>query len=219
MSDAVARPMPVPNLAGLLARPKRPVKEPTSKDQQPRRAAPEHISALIEPAVGQVSPSIEDSSHITAADSVDSAPATLRRTTNVPPMPPQPTPRDSQTSLTDAGVTRQYLRTKALQLPRSVHGRVAQEAARRGTTATALMLTAINLTYNRLPDALRETQRPAGTLFDIPQARSSQEPTVQTTLRMTDAQLQAINQLVASNATNRSRLFTVAISLFLDEEQ
>lgn len=217
MSDVVARPMPVPDLAGLLTRPKRPTKEPTSEeDQQPQAAAPQDASATPEPAVDHVSSLIEGNAAVTEDDSADSAPQALRRTTHIPPVPPRPTPRDSQTSLEDAGGRRQYLRTKAVQLPRSVHRRVTEEAARRGTTGTALMLTAINSTYRLLPAALRERQRPAGSLFDIPQDRLAQEPTVQTTLRMTDTQLEAINELVTANSTNRSRLFGVAISLFLD---
>ena len=216
MSDVVARPMPVPNLAGLLARPKRPTKEPSSEDRHPRNAASQDASAISEPVVERVSPSVEDSAPLAEADSENAAVETRRRTEHVPPVPPQLTPRNTQTSLEDAGARRQYLRTKAVQLPRSVHQRVTEEAARRGTTATALMLTAINSTYHLLPDALRKTTRPVGSLFDIPQDRLTQEPTVQTTLRMTDAQLEAINALVTVNSTNRSRLFGVAINLFLD---
>lgn len=218
MSDVVARPMPVPNLAGLLARPKRPTKEPTSEDRRSQVAAPRNARALPEPVVDQVSPPIGGSAPVTEADSEVLVPQTLRRRSpHVPRISPQPNPRDLEASLQEAAGGRQYLRTKAVQLPRSVHRRVTEEAVRRGTTATALMLTAINSTYHLLPDALRETQRPAGSLFDIPQDRLAQEPTVQTTLRMTDAQLEAINGLVTANSTNRSRLFGVAISLFLDE--
>ena len=218
MSDVVARPMPVPNLAGLLARPKRSTKEPTSEDRQSLAAAPRNARALPEPVVDPVSPPIGSSAPVTEADSAVLVPQTLRRrSTHAPRISPQPNPSDLEASLQEAAGGRQYLRTKAVQLPRSVHRRVTEEAVRRGTTATALMLTAINSTYHLLPDALRETQRPAGSLFDIPQDRLAQEPTVQTTLRMTDAQLEAINGLVTANSTNRSRLFGVAISLFLDE--
>lgn len=210
--------MPVPNLAGLLARPKRPTPEPTSGDQQLQAKATQDTDiATNEPAINQGVVTVEGSAIVTEVGSANSVRQARRRTPDVPPKPPKPIRRDSKTSLEDAGGKRQYLRTKAVQLPRSVHRRLTEEASVRGTTATALMLTAINSTYHLLPEALRETQRPVGSLFDIPQDRLAQEPTVQTTLRMTDAQLDAINGLVTANSTNRSRLFGVAISLFLDE--
>lgn len=113
--------------------------------------------------------------------------------------------------------SRQYLRSKAVQLPRSIHRRLTEEASHRGTTATALMLTAVNSTYHLLPDAVggAAANRPTGGLFDIPQDRALQEPTVQTTLRMTDAQIEAIDELVKAISTNRSRLFATAVTLYL----
>ena len=104
---------------------------------------------------------------------------------------------------------------KAVLLPRSIHQLVAEEAARRGTTATALMLTAISVTHDQLPKALRVTDEPAQGAFDIPQDRASHEAKIQTTLRLTDRQLEVINELVTTTATNRSKVFTVAIRLYL----
>lgn len=219
MSDVVARPMPVPDLAGLLARPKRtpkatvvePLSDTTLSSDNP--VTPEIIVDDLPAMLGRDSvatkPDLADETPlpaIKAASQQSTASAAKSRRSSNPVR---------EVSLRDSG--RQYLRTKALQLPRSVHRRVTEEAARRGTTATALMLMAVNSTYQQLPEALRrKTQQSGAVLFDIPQDRAGQEPTVQTTLRMTDAQLEAINELVAANSTNRSRLFGTAIELFLD---
>ncbi len=219
MTDVVARPMPVPDLAGLLARPKRTPKatvvqapsDTTSSIDNP--VTPETVADDLPATVGH-------DSVATKPAPADATPKpTIKAGVRHPVAEPAKSPRSSnkvrEVSLGDSG--RQYLRTKALQLPRSVHRRVTEEAARRGTTATALMLMAVNSTHQQLPDALRrQTQQSGGVLFDIPQDRAGQEPTVQTTLRMTDAQLDAINELVAANSTNRSRLFGTAIALFLD---
>jgi hypothetical protein len=209
MSDVVARPMPVPDLAGLLARPKR----------SPQTSAEK---VLVETVVGDP-PSLVLGHELPDAKpdpqgsaSEPSSSAASRRTVLTSVKAPPSTNRVDEAAPTgEPG--RQYLRTKAVQLPRSIHRRVTDEAVRRGTTATALMLMAINSTHQRLPEALRrQTHQASGALFDIPQDRAGQEPTVQTTLRMTDVQLDVINELVTANSTNRSRLFGTAIALFLD---
>lgn len=219
MSDVVARPMPVPDLAGLLARPKR----------TPKATVVESPSATISSVDNQVTLKIidEDPPTVLARDSIATKPdaavetslqamkSANRQTTASPADSRRPSKPVREVLPGDSG--RQYLRTKALQLPRSVHRRVTEEAARRETTATALMLMAVNSTYQQLPEALRrKTQQTSRVLFDIPQDRARREPTVQTTLRMTDAQLEAINELVAANSTNRSRLFGTAIELYLN---
>lgn len=221
MSGTVARPMPVPDLAGLLARPKRPPKAATMGDLQSQPERLPDNSATSEPVIEELSQALDSNAVVTHADLADSAAAPVtkvsrRGSTHAPAESAQPSNRSQEIPLAESRAGRQYLRTKAVQLPRSIHRQVTAEAARRGTTATVLMLTAINSTYHLLPTALRDTQPPAGGLFDVPQDRVRQEPTVQTTLRMTDAQLDAINELVAANATNRSRLFSTAIGLYLE---
>jgi hypothetical protein len=52
-------------------------------------------------------------------------------------------------------------------------------------------------------------------LFDIPQHRKDAEPAVQTTIRITDRQHQAIETLVGKYGTNRSQLVTAALMLYL----
>jgi len=54
-------------------------------------------------------------------------------------------------------------------------------------------------------------------LFAIPQDRAVAEPSVQTTIRVTDIQFQAIETLVAEHETNRSHLVTAALRLHLPE--
>lgn len=116
----------------------------------------------------------------------------------------------------------QYLRSIAVYLPRSVHQQLKTAAAAGATTATALILAAVNATHGRVGDLLDEDREPtvgpagAGTdLFEIPQARKVAEPTVQTTIRVTDAQLQAIAELAATHDANRSQLITASLRLHL----
>jgi len=52
-------------------------------------------------------------------------------------------------------------------------------------------------------------------LFAVPQNKATSEPSVQTTIRVTDAQYAAIAALVAEHHTNRSRLVTTALELHL----
>jgi hypothetical protein len=52
-------------------------------------------------------------------------------------------------------------------------------------------------------------------LFDIPQHKKDAEPAVQTTIRVTDRQHQAIEALVDKYDTNRSQLVTAALMLYL----
>jgi hypothetical protein len=117
---------------------------------------------------------------------------------------------------------RQYLRSIAVYLPRSVHQQLKTEAAAGATTATALILAAVNATHGRVGDLLDEDRESTaglaggGTdLFEIPQARRVAEPTVQTTIRVTDAQLQAITELAATHDANRSQLITASLRLHL----
>lgn len=116
----------------------------------------------------------------------------------------------------------QYLRSIAVYLPRSVHQQLKTAAAAGATTATALILAAVNATHGRVGGLLEEDRELAagsaggGTdLFEIPQARKAAEPTVQTTIRVTDAQLQAITELAATHDANRSQLITASLRLHL----
>lgn len=112
---------------------------------------------------------------------------------------------------------REYLRSIAVYLPRSVHQHLRAQAVARGTTATALMLEAVNSTHDRLTAPLAKVQikDDGANLFDIPQARTVSEPTMQTTIRVTDSQHQALAALATTYDVNRSQLITAALRLYL----
>lgn len=124
-----------------------------------------------------------------------------------------------QAPTASVGEQREYLRSIALYLPRTLHQQLGAAAADVGGTRTALILGAINSTHARLGPALAA---PApivhrDDLFVVPQNKPSSEPSVQTTIRVTDAQYAAITALVAEHHTNRSRLIATALELHLAE--
>ncbi len=195
MSRVTPSPMPTPDLAGLLRR---------TPDPPPPVASPEEEP----PADLRDEPSETDDSTSAAAGT---APAQPKR------RPPR-TAASSKPTLGPEPGRRQYLRSIAVYLPRSVHQQLRTQAAARGTTATALMLEAVNSTHDRLADTLARAQvdeDSAHNLFDIPQARGVSEPTVQTTIRVTDSQHQALAALAATHDVNRSQLITAALRLYL----
>jgi len=184
--------MPTPNLAGLLAKP-RPVRK---------------VPALTESAVA---PQPEA---IAPADDSDS---TVRPELASVEDDGQPPTAGKPISAQDSGDQRQYLRSITIYTPRSVHRTVGLVAGERKTTRTALILAALNATHQQIGEALTVSKAPAGErdLFDVPQSRVATEPSVQTTIRVTDSQFDAIENLVAEHATNRSRLVTAALQKYL----
>lgn len=114
----------------------------------------------------------------------------------------------------------QYLRSITVYLPRELHRQAGVTAAGRGTTRTALILEAVNHTYQQLGDALAADDAPrtpgeGRVLFAVPQARPASPPSVQTTIRITDDQYKALTELVERHATNRSRIIASALRLHL----
>ena len=111
---------------------------------------------------------------------------------------------------------RQYLRSMSIYLPRSLHQRLGQRADADGRTRTALILMAVNHTHDSIGTALNPESADTGSeLFDIPQRTARKEPSVETTIRVTDRQLAAIDNLVAEHGANRSRLISVALQTYL----
>jgi len=191
MSTATPSPMPTPDLAGLLAKPprmpnqSRPVSEPPGESAQTAVAAPGETLAAAPTRV---------------------PPASTKPRQLKPKPPDESAPR------------RQYLRSIAVYLPRSTHQAVAEKAEAAGTTRTALILAAVNATHNDLGAATGDddhVEGGGGDLFDIPQRKAPSELTVQTSIRVTDRQLTAIDDLVARHGMNRSRLLTKALKLYL----
>lgn len=186
--SATPSPMQTPDLAGLLRRPATP----------PRPADPETSSPSV---VAEPAPQPE--------------PAKAAKT-----RPARQAPRSQPTAgaVTAPETRRQYLRSIAVYLPRSLHQQVRSAATRQSTTATALMLAAVNSTHDRLADALAQQageRTEAGDLFEIPQAKRVAEPTVQTTIRVTDSQYRTLTELAASHQVNRSQLLATAVRLYL----
>lgn len=184
--------MPTPNLAGLLAKPRLARKVP----------------ALTEPAVAP-----QPRATVPTDDSDSAVPPELA---SVEDGGQQPT-AGKPTSAQDSGDQRQYLRSITIYTPRSVHRTVGLVAGERKTTRTALILAALNATHQQIGEALTSSKTTAGKrdLFDVPQSRVATEPSVQTTIRVTDSQFDAIENLVAEHATNRSRLVTAALQKYL----
>lgn len=198
MSKAlIPRPMPTPDLAGLLGRPSRPNTQPATQRAvddvdaaagfRPSAVAPETESQVVQPEV------MSDQARNDGRGDV--AP-------------------------TAALPTRQFRRPRVVYLPRSIFQALAERAQADNTTRTALLLNAVNATHPALAEALvadaaQWSVRAAGDLFDVPQSRRPAEPTVQTTVRLTDHQLQVLDDLSAQHRTNRSKLLTVALQLYL----
>ncbi len=194
MSDAKSSPMPTPDLAGLLAR----VPAPPQTASVPAPPPTNESVALAEGGGNESVPTDHRPAPLAARDRSRSSKA------NKPPG--------------HTKAPRQYLRSMAVYLPRSLHQQLRQEAAVRDTTATALLLAAVNGTHERVGDALAQSVETSGgdrNLFDIPQSRRPGEPTVQTTIRVTDGQHQVLNNLASTHGVNRSQLITTALRLYL----
>lgn len=192
MSTPTPSPMPTPDLAGLLAKPPR----------LPNRSQPTS------------EPPVEPAPTTIAAPPAETSAAAPKRVALASTKPRQLKPERPD----DSAPRRQYLRSIAVYLPRSTHQAVAEKAEAAGTTRTALILAAVNATHKDLgvaPPDDDHVDEGVGDLFDIPQRKAPSELTVQTSIRVTDRQLKAIDDLVARHGLNRSRLLTKALKLYL----
>jgi len=187
-----ASPMPTPDLGALLRKPTE-VKVIRSTPDEPESSDDRAVEASAplrpEPPGASLPPS--------------------RRTERRAVVRPQ--------SVTDLNPGRVYRRSIAMQLPRSVHRALQARAADQGTTATALILTAVNATHRALDGPLSQESHAAkdGQLFDVPQERRAEEPYVATTIRVTDAQYEALAELETRYAASRSAVITAALRLHL----
>ena len=227
MTSIGSRPMQTPNLAGLLAKPpRRPRPTPPPVDEtepvSTTPAVPTPPSAPISTVNGGDSTNPERAKQTPPTDdpsadmSAGAGPEVALRTKKS--RPKASAADEAQRPGTAATAQRQYLQSKAFNLPRSLHRRLGEQAAAQHTTRTALILTALNQTHAELAAVLQaqETGTPnGGDLFDIPQMRSEKEPSVQTTIRVTDQQLKAIDELVSKLGTNRSHLVAAALTTYL----
>ncbi len=196
MSTPNPSPMKTPNLAGLLKRPPTPPKDTSPQAMQPKAA-----STVDEPDRIDV-----------AAKAAPTKQATSRSRSRSRTSEPPPAQA--------AAPAREYLRSVMVYLPRSLHQQLRARAEEEQTTATALMLTAVNATHTRLGQLLTRVETTGhrthpGDLFAVPQGRTTAEPRVQTTIRVTDAQFQALNDLTAQHHVNRSKLIVTAVGEWL----
>ena len=210
MTSTAPRPMATPDLAGLLSRPPRPVTAATPHREPDQATDGEPVPSEdsdTQPTTPETEP---DSPQPETPPAGSGGPKRVRRT-----RPPPSSPEPGAHTVAPSG--RQYLRSIALYLPRSMHRALGEHADARGTTRTAVILNAVNQTHDQLGARLasEDTGCGGGDLFDIPQEKVAKEPSVQTTIRVTDRQLHAIDTLVTALETNRSRLITTALTLYL----
>lgn len=182
------RPMTTPNLAGLLTQ--RPSTTPGSS------ASPRPVSTDPPPVV-QKAGSAELTTPLAPADD---AAEPAKASDGTPPL--------------------HYLRSVTVYLPRELHHQAGVTAAALGTTRTALILEAVNHTHQQVGGALAADNAALNpgegqALFAVPQARPPSPPSVQTTIRITDDQHTALEELVERHATNRSRIIATALRLHL----
>lgn len=213
MTSVTPSPMPTPDLAGLLRKPAR-LLQPAS---QPNLGAkPGDGATPVDPA-STTSAATWSATHTVEVKVAD---PNVKR-------PSAPGSRAEPAELARVPPPRQYLRSIAVYLPRSLHQALRVQAARSDTTATALILAAVNSTHDRITDGLvlngfdDATPRHPNSLvasrdlFTVPQARRASEPTVQTTIRVTDSQHQALNTLATEHGIARSILLASALRLYL----
>ncbi len=212
MTDVSSRPMATPDLANLLKRPRRaPAEAPSDASDSNGVAAPQDKATDETELQAPVTIPPEEA---TATQSEPDESVRERKQRRPKPAADVVLSTESQTS------GRQYLRIKSIYLPRSLHQRLGEQAISRNTTRTALILTAVNHTHSQLGSYLATDGGSSGgggvdDLFDIPQHKKDAEPAVQTTIRITDRQHQAIETLVEKYGTNRSQLVTAALMLYL----
>jgi len=213
--------MATPDLANLLKRPSRAVVEPRAAAERSRPAPiPNEVALDNTTADAANAPGHEPQNGIPTEPLASVAAGRGEPGSEGKQRQPRRAAPDAPTSEPPPSSGHQYLRIKSIYLPRSLHQRLGQQAISRKTTRTALILTAVNQTHSRLGSYLAtETASSGGgdadDLFDIPQHRKDAEPAVQTTIRITDRQHKAIENLVAELGTNRSRLVAAALTLYL----
>ncbi len=198
------KPMITPDLAGLIrTRPKpsaRAVAQPIVAAEPPAEQESQP-SALRAPSDEAPSPSIRVSAERRARRAPRPA-ASLRQSA-----------RDAPSPSAGTGPTA-YTRSISLYLPRSVHTSLRLQAQARGISRTALILKAVNAHHESLGEWLTPDSDPqdaAGGLFAVPQDSRAAEPVMQTALRVTDAQLSALDDLATRFGIRRSHVMVAAL--------
>jgi len=146
-----------------------------------------------------------------ASGRAEAAPSSAKFAERPAPAPPKPVPAGDE--------SRRPLRSIAIYLPRSVHIMLGDWAKAQNVTRTAVILTAVDQTHERLGDALAPEQIRPGGLFAIPQAKaaSTGEGSVETKIRVTDSQVAVLDSLAETYTTSRSRLIATAVRLYIED--
>lgn len=183
------QPMKTPDLSGLIK-------------AKPRRAP---------------TPPAERTTHVVSEQ--PSSPAEATATPEQPAEPELPKPAKRPAADHAPGRSRsqiaqpRYTRSISLYLPRSIHATLATRATDTGQTRTAIILRAVSTHHRELRAWIGDDNAAptAGGLFDVPQDARSTEPVVQTALRVTDAQLAAMDELARQLGVRRSHIMVAAL--------
>lgn len=185
------KPMATPNLSGLIKSKPRP-SAPTVP------ASPEPQTVIQQPAGDKRGKSLVQKPAVARASEGQTAEPVRPRRAVGEKQPPA-----------------RYTRSISLYLPRSIHAALAKQAAASGMSRTAIILRAVNAHHQDLSSWLStDESRPevsAEGLFDVPQDARSTEPVVQTALRVTDAQLNAMDALAETMGIKRSHVMVAAL--------
>lgn len=133
----------------------------------------------------------------------DAGTAPAARRTKTPPRADQSRPR------------REYLNQITFTMAREVHRRGKERAAQRGETFALFILQAVNAHHGHILDGHDAPNEQAGGLFSVPQAARSKDSKVQTSMRITDGQLDAIGDLCKKTGMDRGEVFSAAVRLEL----
>lgn len=185
------KPMKTPDLSGLIK-------------AKPRRAP-------------TTPPPADRTTHV-----VSERPASPAEAEDTPARPAEPEPRklarhpaaDHTPGRSKSQIAQpRYTRSISLYLPRSIHATLASRATDTGQTRTAIILRAVSTHHRDLRAWIGDDNGvPAtGGLFDVPQDARATEPVVQTALRVTDAQLTAMDELARQLGVRRSHIMVAAL--------
>lgn len=110
-----------------------------------------------------------------------------------------------------------WRRSIGFSMPRDVRAAATQQARSEKSTLTAWLLTALNRHHQNLAQRLDQDADVGGGLFAVPQNQVPQ-PKVQSTMRVTDEQYEAMERLARQLNTTRSGLLTAAAEAELADQ-
>lgn len=181
------KPMPTPDLAGLLSRPRK--VKPRTEAQRPE-PKPEQVQSAPEPVAPTPSPS-----------PASTPPASTRKVVAAPTSVP---------AVVDLPLST-YGRNVTLYMPAAVDRAMRAALDESQMSLTGFILTAVNRNHARLGDWLESDSSQPGDLFKITQAATKPGPTARATIRLTEEQLSAVDSLTKRFAVPRTQVLVAAI--------